>query len=134
MQDQLDSQLRRTWARTIKMPTIDYSRNFQFPAFDDWIKRLAERVSVTLASLDALPVKILRSKGPEHRADLDDDALVALMDLAKAGIPVTWVPRTTVLADLVDADPNQWASVLRANQTTILEDCLAVCTVTEHGP
>jgi hypothetical protein len=111
------------------------------PAFEslDRLAAFAERLGSSIepffAGIETLELNILREKGPDNWRDLHDTHdLRQLLGLAEAGIPVTWVPRASILAELLEADPEERLNVLLAHRDEILSDCATVSAPTRTGP
>lgn len=81
--------------------------------------------------------ELFRHHQPANWTDaIDGDKvhIFDLLDLAKEGWPVTWVPGAATLRDLVLVDAKDRPSVLMAHRNDILDDCDAALGEIDKGP
>jgi hypothetical protein len=72
----------------------------------DWLDGFLDRVS------------------PANWRDVEEGLrLRDLVDMARAGIPVAWVPRATILSTMISAHPANRLDILVDHQPEVLEDC-----------
>ncbi|MET7990843.1 hypothetical protein ABZU76_08020 [Amycolatopsis sp. NPDC005232] len=134
IQEQLRTVVRGVdWGTTIDIPAIDFGQQFRCSNFDAWLKPFTERVSEVFESIGTLRIEVLRDGAPDNWADLRDDQILSLLKLARAGIPITWVPRAAILSELLAVDEGQRSRVILAHAQDLLDDCRAAAACTHGG-
>ncbi|WP_410646532.1 hypothetical protein [Amycolatopsis sp. cmx-4-54] len=97
---------------------------------DAWSHQI---LNVIAPALLDLPPKLMRATGPPHWKDLTDEELRAVRITATAGMPVTWIPRTSILRELLTADAADQLTVLDTHAAAIVDDCEAAVSQTRSG-
>jgi hypothetical protein len=90
-------------------------------------------LKVIAPALRDLPSTVMRAAGPPNWKDLTREELRAVIVTAAAGIPVTWIPRTAILRELLAADGAEQLTVLDTHAAAIVEDCVTVVSQTRSG-
>jgi hypothetical protein len=107
------------------------TKTFQFS--DAWSHHVAQHLGALASVLRDLPTKIMRTEGPPNWSGLTDDELKAVIVTATSGIPVSWVPRTVILRNLLAADAGDRLAVLDAHAADIVDDCATAVSHTRTG-
>jgi hypothetical protein len=100
---------------------------FEFPE----LQALQTQIAQVFAGVDWSAIQqgiqqAYRRGVPPNWRDLGDDLkLWPLVELCEAGYPTAWVPRASVLQELIDANEPDRGAVFAARRVEIIEDCCA---------
>ena len=96
---------------------------FYFPQ----LRALQTLLAQVFAGVDWSRIQQAYRRGlPPNWRDLGDDVrLWPLLELTEDGYPTAWVPRASVLRELIDADDDDRQAVFAARRVEIIEDCCA---------
>ncbi|MDA8074470.1 MAG: hypothetical protein M0Z40_04425 [Actinomycetota bacterium] len=132
---------------TINLPALEQAReiiaSYQIPGLDESTRRSAEAIAAQFqdiisraGTLDLSRItEGLEAWIPDNLRSLDDiDHLEVVATIAlNEGIPWAWVPRTSLVEQLV-ASPDEAArtKVLLDHLEDVLDDCLSLCSEIPH--
>jgi len=103
---------------TFELPLIDLSA---FTQLQTTLSRLVSGIDVGAIRL------ALRRGQPPNWDDLGDGVkLSTLLAITDAGLPTAWVPRASVLNELIDADEADRPAVFADRRSEVIEDCRTV--------
>ncbi|MCF7547175.1 hypothetical protein [Pseudonocardia sp. WMMC193] len=100
------------------------------PDYSSFLPRLelGQEILAAVRSVDTQSFidAYMRCCPPNWSDDQKNDYVDPLSDLAEAGYPTAWVPRSSVLQELLDAPEVDRAAVFERNRDEVLQDCVAV--------
>jgi hypothetical protein len=102
---------------------------FELPLIDlSAFTQLQTNLSRFVSGIDVGAIRrALRRGQPPNWNDLGDEVkLSELLELTDAGLPTAWVPRASVLKELIDADDADRPAVFADRRSEIIEDCRTV--------
>ncbi|ONF72342.1 hypothetical protein [Amycolatopsis keratiniphila] len=117
------------WQKTVAIPTARILKFYDLSGVDLQLRPMLDQVAGALSGLGELLQDHQRQQlvegGPANWTELHEthDVLDLLDVVGEHGIPVTWVPRASILAELIDAEPAERDNVLNSRRNDILDDC-----------